>query len=163
MSTHDTYELEVLLELRQQEKGAAEDAYGEAVHALERQRRVVAEAETAVSRAVAERRQRVERFDSALGAGASLAEMQHFDRYLAGLKAKEEALQAALADATELIRSREREVHRRKGELIEATKALKAVEAHHQTWLEEQAVLMQRKEADRLDDIAARIWRENQR
>lgn len=161
MGTNDSYELDVLLDLRRQEKDRAEDAYGEALNALERERRKVVEAQRDIERAINTRRARCQAFDEDVAKGGSMAALQRFDDYLLGLKAKEEELHENRQKAEALAQRQEREVHKKKAELIEATKALMAVEKHHEAWLEEQALLERRKESERLDDIAARIWREN--
>lgn len=161
MSTNESYDLEVLLDLRKQEKDRAEDAYGEALNALERERRKVVEAQGAIERAIHTRRARCQAFDEDVTRGGSMVALQRFDDYLVGLKAKEEELHEHRQKAEALAQRQEREVQTKKADLIEATKALMAVEKHHEAWLEEQAVLGRRKESERLDDIAARIWREN--
>lgn len=155
------YDLKVLLDLRGRAKEDAEQEYGAQLNELERRKRVTIECCEALEAAIVRRKQLCEAFDvEIVEKSVAMADVHRFDAYIEGLKLDEKDMQRAIKRAELAESVQEREVEEARIGLLEASRQLKAVEKHHEQWLAEQKVLMDRKQSDALDDIAARIWRE---
>ena len=156
------YELDVLLSLREKAKDEAEDNVAAQIaqgHALERAR---VQAVEALEQAVEARKAACQRFDRKVAAqGTNMAAMRQFDDYLRGLKAHEVQLGAAIEQARLAVVEQQQIIDAAQATLIESVRELKAVESHHEAWLKEQRTIAQRKQSHAMDDIAARLWREN--
>ena len=157
----DDYDLEVLLELRDQEQSDAEETYARELAELRRRKQFVADKREELEDAVEQRLSECARHDERVRAGElTLAQMRAFDSFLDGLRADEEKLGQSIERARQSVAQKEREVAQAKEQMIEATKALEAVEKHRENWEEEQATQQQRREAAAMDEIAARRWME---
>ncbi|RAL24913.1 hypothetical protein DL240_01510 [Lujinxingia litoralis] len=161
--TSEAYELQVLLELRQGEREQAEAVFAEAVAGLERVRQRVREAQRVWESREAKRRQGAQDFDArARQKGLALGELQTMDRYLEGLRYQCSEAQEELARVQEEERVAQRQVHAAQRAMQGAISALKAVESHHETWQDEQKTRARRRAEMQMDEIATRLWREQQ-
>ena len=163
MGNRGEYKLQVLLKLRGQERELAEESYAEAmaVHRAlsEKVRRLKKEHGAMIE----VRRQKCRAFDEEVVANSlSVAEINGFDHHLQGLRAREEEIW----DKVEMARDEERQARRRMElahrELVEAVRQLKAVEKHQEKWSAQKALEEQRRASTRDDELAARVWREQQ-
>lgn len=161
--TSEAYELQVLLELRQGEREQAEAVFAEAVGELEKVRRRVREAQGRWERVEAQRRQGAQTFDErARQKGMALVELQNIDRYLEGLRQLSDEAQQALSRVQEEEQRAQRQVHAAQRAMQGAISALKAVESHHEAWSDEQRTISRRKAEAQMDEVATRLWREQQ-
>lgn len=158
----DDYDLQVLLELREQKKEGAEQAYADAVAELGRRKEYLARQREALREAVARREAEEDRFAERRDAGeATSGELVRFRGYIRGLKEDETELEAEIARAEEAVDDQRERVEQLRDELSEAIRELEAVEQHREEWEAEQERVAKRRESSRMDDVAARIWREN--
>ncbi|MEM1348783.1 MAG: hypothetical protein AAGI01_09525 [Myxococcota bacterium] len=162
MSDHDeTYQLGVLLEVREREQAEAEEALALEQKELRRSLRAVDAAQQArdeaTRRVARERRAMDERIASGT---AGVAELAMFDGFMRGLREDVADAQGAIEGALERARQREAEVGRAQVALAQAVRALEAVRQHERKWKAERDVVARRRESSAMDDIAARIWRE---
>ena len=161
MASEGEYQLRVLLELRQNEREAAEAHYAEVLHLYHRAGEAVRRHQERHRQLVELRRKKTREFDQAAVVGVTeLASLQGFDSYLAGLQDQEEAVLEEVEQArAEQFQSQAR-MRRAHEEMLAAIKAQQAVTKHFEKWQQEQQQQARRKEANRMDDVAARIWRE---
>jgi flagellar export protein FliJ len=158
--SNEPYELQVLLELRQQALETAEDDYAKALAKLEQRRRDVAQARKNLVQAQHIRESEVKAFDHVLSSGSfDIKHRNHFEDYVRGLKAHEDELAKAIIRAEQAVKAEERIVANVKDALLQATQDLKAVESHQEQWKQEQRAERARKEEDAMDDVAIRLWR----
>jgi flagellar export protein FliJ len=159
---NDDYDLEVLLELREQKKEGAEQAYADAVAELGRRKEYLARRREALREAVARREAEEDAFAERRDAGeATSGELVRFRGFIRGLKEDETELEAEIARAEEAVDDQRARVEQLRDELSEAIRELEAVEQHRAEWEAEQEQVAKRRESSRMDDVAARIWREN--
>lgn len=155
------YDLKVLFELRGRAREEAEQEYGARLNELERRKRETIECHRTLEQAIIQRGQQCEAFDvEIVEKSLAMADVHRFDAYIDGLKLDEKQMQRAINRAELAESVQERAVEEARVDLLEASRQLKAVEKHHEQWLAEQKILLDRKQSDALDDIAARIWRE---
>lgn len=155
------YDLKVLLELRGRVKEEAEEQYGVQLHELERRKRVTIACRQDLEAAVLRRGELCEAFDvEMIEKSLAMVDVHRFDAYIEGLKLDEKEMARAIERAEMAEAVQVGEVEAARLGLLEASRQLKAVEKHHEQWQAEQKVLLERKQSDALDDIAARIWRE---
>ncbi len=155
------YDLQVLFELRERAREEAEEEYGAQLNELERRKRVTIACRQKLEAAIVRRGELCEAFDrEMIEKSLTMVDVHRFDAYIAGLKLDEQEMQQDIerAEREEVVQARTVETAR--VALLEASRQLKAVEKHHEEWQAEQKVLLDRKQSDALDDIAARIWRE---
>lgn len=161
MAGEGAYQLEVLLELRRKEREAAEAKYSEMLSLYHQAGEILRNAEDEHRRLIKERRQKTKEFDQAAGSGRTeLAALQGFEFYLEGLKDRENQVLEELDRARNAQRKAQGEMRRAHQEMLAAIKALMAVEKHFEKWKLEQKTLAERRQSNQMDDVAARVWRE---
>ena len=159
---NDDYDLEVLLELREQKKEGAEQEYADAVAELGRRKEYLARQREALREMVAQRERERERFARRRDAGeATSGELVQFRGYIRGLKQDEAEMEAEIERAEEAVETQQERVGQAREGLSEAIRELEAVEQHREEWEAEQQRVTKRRESSAMDDVAARIWREN--
>ncbi len=160
----EEYNLQALLELREQQQQNAEDEYATEIQELRRREEFVTKKKRELAEAVAGREQACREHDERLSAGGlSLIEINAFDGYLAGMRQDEAALKESIERARRSCEQQKRAVAQAKQELIEATKELKAVQKHREQWQEEQTTREQRRRSAAMDEVASRRWMEENR
>src|SRR5690554_57708 len=160
----DSYKLQALLGIREQEQLDAEQNYAREIQELSRRERGVAAKEDELKACLDGRKQACIAHDKRRFSGeATMIEIQSFDVFLAGLKIDANRIRAEL---TEVESEREQQrlvVARAKDALIAASKELKAVQKHHENWQKEQATEAARRNSAAMDEVAARLWAEHKR
>jgi flagellar export protein FliJ len=157
----DNYKLQALLDLRHKEQENAQDEYAREVQELKRREDFVATRRADLADAVSRRKRACTEHDARLATGdATMAQIRLFGDFLSGLKHDETHLEESIERAERSAEQQKREVAKAKGELIEATKEVKAVERHREKWEKEQATKAQRKRSAAMDEVAARRWME---
>ena len=157
----ESYDLQVLLELREQARDAAQDACAAALAAMREAERDAQRARDDLTAAQDARAQASARFDARSARGeVGLADITGFELYLRGLKQDEARLTEAIREADAEIVRRQLQVHQAQQALGDAVRELKAVESHKESWEAERALDARRKESMAMDEIAARLWRQ---
>ena len=160
MSQED-YELEVLLELREQAREQAEQLHLDATLELQRRQQAAHAARQTLLDAQSARERSCREFDDALTRGPfDVARIHAFDDYLRGLKQHEASLAENILEAERAVEAQRHVIRRAHEAMVQAVKELEAVQAHHAQWLQEQSILNERKQSDVMDEIAARLWRQ---
>ena len=160
---NDEYDLQALLDLRQNERDQAEQRYADEIRELDRRKSYLANKRDELQTAVEERKSERRKLDRRRNAGdASIAELEQFRAYLRGMKEDEARIRTEIDRAKEAVDDQRARVEVAREKLGEATRELKAVERHRDDWEVERQVAEKREEAARMDDIAARIWRDDQ-
>lgn len=156
----EEYDLDVLLSLREQDKSQAEDALACALAELTRCEQAVAQAQQNLQDAITQRRAACAAFDDRMAKqGGAIMAMRQFDDYVRDLKRQEADLQLAIDEAVQAHAAQKQDAFQKQATLADTIRELKAVEQHHQQWLQEQDRQTQRKQSLAMDDIAARLWR----
>jgi len=162
MSGHDdTYQLGVLLELRERAQSDAEEELARAQQELTRRRKAAVDAraarDAAAQRVLDERRAMDERI--ACG-DAGVTELAMFDGYMRGLREDVADAELRIEDAEAHALEQVDVVSRAQAALADAVRELEAVRQHEKNWKAEREVVARRRESSAMDDVAARIWRE---
>ncbi len=162
MVNDDDYDLDVLFRLRKEERDLAEERYGDAMAAHRACGKKVQKLEQRHRELIGERKQKCREFDEELAAGpATMARMQGFDRYIAGLRQREEEAWSRVETARQKRRRARREMERAHDELLAAVRQLKAVEKHREKWRAAKTVEEKRRVSAKMDDVASRVWRQH--
>ena len=160
---NDEYDLQALLELRQNEREQAEQRYADEMQELDRRKSYLASKRRELQTAIDERKTERRKLDRRRNTGdASIAELEQFRAYLRGMREDESALEAEIDRAREAVADQRARVDAAREKLAEATRELKAVERHRDDWETEREIAEKRDAASRMDAIAARIWRDDQ-
>lgn len=160
----NSYRLQALLGIREQEQLDAEENYAREIQELSRRERLVEAKNNELSACLDGRKKACIAHDKRRFAGeATMIEIQSFDSFLAGLKIDANRIRAELT-GVEAEREQQRlAVGRAKDALMEASKELKAVQKHHENWQKEQATETARRNSAAMDEVAARLWAEHKR
>lgn len=163
MAALPPYRLATLLSLRERTKDEKERALGVAMAELERQkaRHKALEEELAQMRHRREQLRR-EYMDKAMRGQVGAQEAVRHNAYVEHLKDMEKRQQEAIAAQAEVVAEHERLVEVARGELVEATQELKALEKHREKWLDEVKKEIAAKEEAVMDDIAQTIYLRNE-
>ena len=161
MTNGEDYDLDVLLELREKEKGEAEERYARAMRRVEECEEEVRRNQQVLNDLVAKRREECRRFDARVCEETpQIVEIRNFDHYVQGLLDREREAKQEVDAARKALRRAKKQVEQANQEMLEAVRQLKAVEKHYEKWQREQAIEQKRRRAAKMDDVAARIWRE---
>lgn len=157
----EEYDLEVLLEIRENEKDEAQQTYADEMEELERRKASVDSLREELETLRGERREWRDEFGRRRRQeGFEPGEAKRYENYLRALTSDEAELSGEVERAEAAVREQRERVAEARGALDEAIKRLEAVERHREDWEEERERLERREKARRMDDIAARIWRE---
>lgn len=159
----DDYDLEVLLELRQRERDEAEQRYVEAMEDHRRLGRRIQELEHRRREMVSKRERERRSFEQKMAdGGGKLAEIQSFDRYVAGLRDEEQKLVDKLEGLRRQHRRAREAMEQAHDEMVDAVRDLEAVNEHYESWRRQKETDERRRREAKMDDVAARMWRDNQ-
>ena len=162
MSKNEDYDLDVLLQLRNKERDQAEERYAEAMTVHQKLGKKVQQLEQRHRQLIQKRQRECREFDEKLTDGpAKLGRVQEFDRYVMGLRDREEAAWHEVDKVRKKRRRARRKMEQAHDALLDAVRQLKAVEKHHDKWKKERNIEKKRRQAAKMDDVAARMWREN--
>ena len=158
---NEEYDLQVLLKLRAKEREEAEARYADALAAHQGVEREVQQLEVEHQRQIRWRVDRCREFDQRLASGpCAIGEVHEFDRYVEGLRDGEERARQQLEEAKRQRRRLRREMEQAQLEMRKALKQLKAVENHYEKWQRRQKLQAKRRQEAKMDDVAARMWRD---
>ena len=159
----EAYELQVLMDLREQARDEAQDLVAARVAELHQAQLVVKALEQKLRDAIQNRLSLREKYSREAATSGGLAGgLYQVSNYLRALEEDERQIEREIEGSKKNVISAQRSVDDARKQLVEAATELEAVISHHQQWAAEQRVLADRKQSAAMDDIAARIWRENQ-
>lgn len=162
MADDEEYDLDVLLRLRKKERDAAEQRYADAMEAHQKLGKEVQQLERRHRKMIQKRKRECRQFDDDIADGpATLAQIQKFDHYVKGLRDREEEAWRRADKARKKRRRARRKMEQAHDELLDAVRQLKAVEKHREKWAKQKEVEQKRRQAEKMDELAARTWREN--
>lgn len=164
MAKDANYDLDVLLELRKREREEAEAEYAEALSDYHQAGQTLQACELKYQRLVDARRRKCREFDEKIARqSATMSKIQTFDRHVEGLRGREEKVLTEVARAQDRQRRAQQNMRKSHDKMLAAIKGLKAVEKHRENWQKDQDAKNQRRQSATMDDVAARMWREQQR
>ena len=160
----DEYELQVLFELRENEREEAERRYAQAMEQHEELSREVEKLQREHRQMIEKRKRTCRKFDEEIEEGGhTLEEIRRFDRYVSRLQDREEQMRDRVDQTRRKRRRAQKAVERAHDEMLEAIRQFQAVKAHYEDWQNDREVERRRKEAQKMDEIASRIWSEENR
>jgi flagellar export protein FliJ len=130
------YRLQTLIEMRERAKKEAEQAFSDAVKALEKQRAELARMEQELVTRKAERKQKVlAHLQQIMAKGnAGVSGFNQMNRYEERLKDEEAQLALEIERQKENVKNAEKRVEQCRYVMAEAAKELKAIEKHKEKW-----------------------------
>jgi len=158
------YRLQVLLEMRERAKEEAENAFSDAVKALEKEKAELKRLEEDLAKRKAERKQKVKAYlDQVMAKGAGINGLTMMNRYEERLKDEEAQVALELERQKEAIKVAERLVEQRRREMAEAAKELKAIEKHKETFQKQVRAERQAREELNQEEIGNTLFLMRQR
>ncbi len=158
------YELKVLLELRERARDEAQDAYTEQLQVQHTREREAQDARQRLREFHEDAaRQRASFDEKVRGGEVGIAQLAMFEDYQRGQRAHAAELEAAIKRADAAVAAQRQQVERAQQALTDADTQLEAVLSHQAAWQRERDHERQRKEEAAMDDVAARLWKENRR
>jgi flagellar biosynthesis chaperone FliJ len=158
------YRLQVLLEMRERAKEEAENAFSDAVKALEKEKAELKRLEEDLARRKAERKQKVKEYlDQVMAKGAGINGLTMMNRYEERLKDEEAQVALEIERQKEAIKVAERLVEQRRREMAEAAKELKAIEKHKETFQKQIRAERQAREELNQEEIGNTLFLMRQR
>ena len=157
----EEYPLQALRELRERAKDDAMEALAGAIAEEEAAKQRVTDAVRELAEARELRARKAREFDADVAAGrAGIAQMRTFDHYRLRLLDEEAAMGARIEELRAAAREAGEVSAARRAELEDAATQLEAVVKHRGGWDAERAMIRQRKDEAAMDEVATRIWRE---
>jgi flagellar biosynthesis chaperone FliJ len=158
------YRLQVLLEMRERAKEEAENAFSDAVKALEKEKAELKRLEEDLAKRKAERKQKVKVYlDQVMAKGAGINGLTMMNRYEERLKDEEAQVALEIERQKEAIKVAERLVEQRRREMAEAAKELKAIEKHKETFQKQVRAERQAREELNQEEIGNTLFLMRQR
>jgi dsRNA-specific ribonuclease len=158
---NEEYPLQALRELRERAKDDAMEALAGAIAEEEAAKQRVTDAVRELAEARELRARKAREFDADVAAGrAGIAQMRTFDHYRLRLLDEEAAMGARIEELRAAAREAGEVSAARRAELEDAATQLEAVVKHRGGWDAERAMIRQRKDEAAMDEVATRIWRE---
>lgn len=158
------YRLQVLLEIRERAKEAAEQHLGQCMTELkaeqERLRSMEKELERMIAKREAKKREYAERaMRGEMAAQGAISANLYIER----LKEQEALQENAIEGQKGVVAQREEAVEAARAELVRATQELKALEKHREKWEEQIKKELEAKEAEAQDEVAQTVFLGRQR
>ena len=159
------YRLQTLIEMRERAKKEAEQAFSDAVKALEKERLELQRMEQELVTRKAERKQKVMAYLQQVMAkgNAGVSGFNQMNRYEERLKDEEAQLALEIERQKEAVRSAEKLVEQRRYVMAEAAKELKAIEKHKEKWQKEVKDERQKREEMTQEEIGNTLFLMRQR
>lgn len=158
------YRLETLLEMRARAKEEAEQAFSNAIKALEKEKQELKRLEEELERRKAERKQKVMAYlNEVMAKGAGINGMNMMGRFEQRLKDEEAQLSLDIERQKEAVKVAEKLVEQRRREMAEAAKELKAIEKHKENWKKQVKYERQQREEMTQEEIGQALFQARQR
>ncbi len=159
------YRLQALLEMRERAKEEAEQAFSDAVKALEKQKAELKRLEQELETRKAERKQKVMAYLQQIMAKGTAGPNSFtlMNRYEERLKDEEAQLALEIEQQKEAVKAAEKLVEQKRWEMAEAAKELKAIEKHKENWQKQIRAERQAKEELNQEEIGNTLFLMRQR
>ncbi|MCL2012568.1 MAG: flagellar assembly protein FliH [Cystobacterineae bacterium] len=130
------YRLQTLLEMRERAEEAAKQVFSEAMQALHKQKKILEEMRSHLTRRQQERKEKVlAHMQSVLSAQALQANaFEQFERFEQRLKDEEAKLELEIGAQEGNVKRAEQWMEQKRSEMAEAAKEKKAIEKHKEQW-----------------------------
>jgi flagellar export protein FliJ len=158
------YRLQVLVEMRERAKKEAEQAFSDAIKALEKEKAELKRLEEDLERRKRERKQKVAAYlQEVMAKGAGINGLTMMNRYENRLKDEEAQVALDIERQKEAIKVAEKLVEQRRREMAEAAMELKAIEKHKETWQKQIRAERQAREELNQEEIGNTLFLMRQR
>ncbi|NTX04290.1 flagellar assembly protein FliH [Myxococcus sp. CA040A] len=158
------YRLQTLLEMRTRAKEEAEQAFSDAIKALEREKVELQRLIDELERRKRERKEKVAAYlKEVMAKGAGINGMNMMGRFEERLKDEEAQVALEVERQREAVKVAERLVEQRRREMAEAAKELKAIEKHKETWQKQVKHERQQREELSQEEIGNALFLARQR
>ncbi|AGC44150.1 FliJ family protein [Myxococcus stipitatus DSM 14675] len=158
------YRLQTLLDMRTRAKEEAEQAFSDAIKALEREKAELQRLMDELERRKRERKEKVAAYlKEVMAKGAGINGMNMMGRFEERLKDEEAQVALEVERQREAVKVAERVVEQRRREMAEAAKELKAIEKHKETWQKQVKHERQQREELNQEEIGNALFLARQR
>ncbi|AKF80753.1 flagellar assembly protein FliH [Myxococcus sp. MISCRS1] len=158
------YRLQTLLDMRTRAKEEAEQAFSDAIKALEREKVELQRLMDELERRKRERKEKVAAYlKEIMAKGAGINGMNMMGRFEERLKDEEAQVALEVERQREAVKVAERLVEQRRREMAEAAKELKAIEKHKETWQKQVKHERQQREELSQEEIGNALFLARQR
>ncbi|MFY1831082.1 flagellar assembly protein FliH [Myxococcus fulvus] len=158
------YRLQTLLDMRTRAKEEAEQAFSDAIKALEREKVELQRLVDELERRKRERKEKVAAYlKEIMAKGAGINGMNMMGRFEERLKDEEAQVALEVERQREAVKVAERLVEQRRREMAEAAKELKAIEKHKETWQKQVKHERQQREELSQEEIGNALFLARQR
>ena len=158
------YRLQTLQDMRTRAKEEAEQAFSDALKALEKEKLALKSLEDDLERRKKERKQKVMAYlQEVMAKGAGINGMNMMGRFEQRLKDEEAQVALEVERQKEVVKVAERTVEQKRREMAEAAKELKAIEKHRETWQKQIRAERQAREELTQEEIGNALFLARQR
>jgi flagellar export protein FliJ len=158
------YRLQVLVEMRERAKEQAEQAFSDAIKALEKEKKELQRLMEDLERRKRERKAKVAAYlQEVMAKGAGINGLNMMGRYENRLKDEEAQVALDIERQKEAIKVAEKLVEQRRREMAEAAMELKAIEKHKETWQKQIRAERQAREELNQEEIGNTLFLMRQR
>lgn len=158
------YRLQTLLDMRLRAKEEAEQAFSDAIKALEREKVELQRLMDELERRKRERKEKVAAYlKEVMAKGAGINGMNMMGRFEERLKDEEAQVALEVERQREAVKVAERLVEQKRREMAEAAKELKAIEKHKETWQKQVKHERQQREELNQEEIGNALFLARQR
>lgn len=148
------YRLKALLQIREQAKEAAEQAFAQAQQELNKAKVELKRLEDDLARRKVERKAKVDAYlKEVMAKGVGAGGLAGMNRFEERLKDEEAAVQLEIENQKEIVKQAEALVEQRRAEMAEAAKELKAIEKHKENWAKEVKTIRDKREEMAQEEI----------
>ena len=135
MAKKDAYRLQVLFELREKAKDAAEKVYADKMAEVARQKKIQDDMKQRLREMIANREAKKEEYVEKMRSGSlNITQIQGNDRHIDRLKQEEQAFNVEITRQLEDVREAEAEAEEAKEDMLKANQDYKALEKHKDKW-----------------------------
>jgi flagellar export protein FliJ len=158
------YRLQVLVEMRERAKEQAEQAFSDAIKALEKEKKELQRLMEDLERRKRERKAKVAAYlQEVMAKGAGINGLNLMGRYEERLKDEEAQVMLDIERQKEAIKVAEKLVEQRRREMADAAMDLKAIEKHKETWQKQLRAERQAREELNQEEIGNTLFLMRQR
>ena len=155
MAKKPSYRLQTLFDIREKEKDQAEDVYAQKKKVEHQEQAKLDEMKQRHADMIQFREdKKIEYANKIRDGGMNINQINAGDRHIARLKEEEVAFLGEIDKQKEVLKQAQRDAQNAMDDMLEATKAFKALEKHKEKWQKEVKRDLRLKEEDAMDDVA---------
>ncbi len=155
MAKTPKYRMQVVFELREQAKEAAEAEYAERKSELAAEEKKLEDLKQELRDMIDAREQKKLEYAEKLRQGEfSIQQIQGNDRHIERMKSEEQAFEMTIFRQQEVCEEKQGEVDQAMEKVLEATQEFKALEKHKEKWLKQVKAEQMKKEEEEAEDIS---------